>query len=100
MKWLNKEFADALSEEIKKYIPSIVNRTHTNYGVVEDIVINEKKYLMRYDRNFGVHYYFEIYDGDEIIAKGDFPAVEVDEEFRKIRFYSNQNATLFEYELQ
>lgn len=99
MKWLEKDFADTLAEEIKRNYKAIYDGTHPNYGVVDDITVNGKTYLMRYGRNMGVHYDFYIYDGDTIITKGDFPAAPVDEEYNVIRFYSNQGATIFEYKL-
>lgn len=99
MKWMDKVFAEDLAREIERHYESIYNKTHENYGVVDDIVADGKKYTMLYDRNTGVHYCFTIMDGDEIIAKGDFPAVEVDKEYRVIRFYSASNATIYEYKL-
>lgn len=100
MRWLDKKVADQLAEGIKRHYQSIYNKTHSNYGVVDDIVIDGKRYLMRYDRNTGVHYLFTIYDGNQVIAMGDFPAAPVDEEYQVIRFYSDQLATIYEYKLE
>ena len=99
MRWLTKGFADDLTAEIKRHYKSIYDKTLRTYGIVDDIVVDGKKYLMKYDRNMGVHYCFTIYDGEEIIAEGDFPAQEVDEEYRVIRFYSSRMEPIFEYKL-
>lgn len=100
MKWLDKNFLEVLAHEIMKHHKAIYEGTHQNYGVVENITVDGKNYLMRYDRNTGVHYIFDIYDRDDIIVSGEFPAVPVDEKYNVIRFYSKNNAVIFEYKLQ
>lgn len=99
MMWLDKSLADSLVNGILHHYQSIYDGTHRNSGIIDDIVVDGKKYLIRYNRNTGVHYDFNVYDGDEKIAQGDFPAVEVNAQYRAIRFYSESLAPIFEYKI-
>lgn len=99
MRWLDKSLTDSLANGILCHYQSIYNGTHKNSGIIDDIVVGGKKYLIRYSRNMGVHYDFDVYDGDEKIAQGDFPAVEVDAQYNVIRFYSASGVPIFEYKI-
>lgn len=99
MKWLNKELADKFADVIKENYNHIIDRKPGWSGVINDIVIDGKVYQITYAQNTGVHFLFDVKDGSDTIATGDFPSREVSDEFMVIRFYSGEKV-IFEYKLE